>query len=102
MVGRAARMRVSSVMAPASSSGTLKSTRTSTRLPLSSSAERLARDRFAMGYGITELPGEISPRVSQPLPASDSPLPSALAGRRWDPQTEATGSHLPSRISPHV
>ena len=48
IVGRAARMRVSSVMAPESSSGTLKSTRTSTRLPRSSSALRLARDRFAM------------------------------------------------------
>ena len=42
-------MRVSSVIAPVSFRGTLKSTRTRTRFPLRSEPERLARERFAMG-----------------------------------------------------
>ena len=45
-VGRAARIRVSSTIRPASSSGTLKSTRTSTRLPATS---RFLMVRLAMG-----------------------------------------------------
>ena len=48
-VGRAARILVSSVMAPSALTGTLKSTLTKTRLPHSSSALRLERERFAMG-----------------------------------------------------
>ena len=51
IVGKAARMRVSSLMAPASSRGTLKSTRTSTRFARNSSAVRAVRERLAMGYG---------------------------------------------------
>src|SRR5690242_11345655 len=42
MVGSAARMRVSSVIAPPSSSGTLKSTRTSTCLPRTSISRTVA------------------------------------------------------------
>src|SRR6185437_17102285 len=42
MVGSAARMRVSSVIVPPSSSGTLKSSRTSTRLPRTSTSRTVA------------------------------------------------------------
>ena len=49
-VGIAARMRVSSVMWPCSSRGTLKSTRTSARFPRSCSAERSRTVSFAIAY----------------------------------------------------
>jgi predicted ATPase len=49
MVGNAARILVSSVMLPWSSRGTLKSARTSTRLPAKSAADRLATVFFDTG-----------------------------------------------------
>ena len=52
MVGRAARMRVSSVMAPLSSRGTLKSTRTNTDLPFKSVLESEVMLRLAKGENL--------------------------------------------------